>query len=70
MEGFKKYRKKGTQLLRPYVDGESVEGVSISVPDEKNGSPVVGDMIAVSSDDENDKWLVSKAFFEKNYELA
>ena len=70
MGEFKKYRKKGTQLLRPYIAGESVDGVSISVPDEQNGSPVVGDMIAVSNDDENDKWLVSKAFFEKNYELA
>ena len=70
MEGFKEYRKRGTQLLRPYVEGEDVAGVSISIPDKESGSPKVGDMVAVSRDDETDKWLVSKAFFEKNYELA
>ena len=70
MDKFKEYRKKNTQFLRPYEEGENVTGISISIPDKENGSPLPGDMIAVSKDDNTDKWLVSKEFFDKNYELA
>lgn len=70
MEGFKEYRKKATQSLRPYVEGEVLDGVSISEPDKANGSPKVGDMIAVSKTDATDLWLVSEKFFNENYELA
>lgn len=67
---FEEYRKKGTQLLRPYIEGESLAGVSISDADKENGSPKFGDMIAVSRDDDLDRWLVSEAFYKNNYELA
>jgi hypothetical protein len=70
MKAYQEYRKKATQLLRHYSVGEDMTGVSISVTDEQNGSPKVGDMIAVSRDDKTDLWLVSKDFFDKNYELA
>lgn len=70
MEGFKEYRKKGTQLLRPYVEGEDLTGVSISDADKANGSPKVGDMIAVSKEDFKDRWLVGEDFHKANYELA
>lgn len=70
MQNYKEYRKKQTQLLRPYIDGENIRGVSISDADKENGSPKKGDMIAVNRKDETDKWLVAKKFFNDNYEPA
>ena len=65
-EVWKAYRKKGTQLMRPYVPGEDLSGVSVSATD----TPAAGGMIAVSADDPDDRWYVSEAFFSKNYEPA
>jgi hypothetical protein len=70
MQNYKEYRKKQTQLLRPYIDGEDTSGVSISDADKENGSPQKGDMVAVNRNDETDKWLVAEKFFNDNYELA
>lgn len=70
MKNYKEYRKKQTQLLRPYVEGEDISGVSISDADKENGSPKRGDMIAVNRNDETDKWLVAEKFFNENYEPA
>lgn len=64
---FKEYRKKETQSLRPYVEGEDVSGISIGETDTQNGSPRVGDMIAISKSDPNDIWLVNEKFFKENY---
>ena len=66
----KNYRKKALQPMRPYVVGEDLTGVSLSDDDRANGSPKVGDMIAVSKDNPDDQWLVNEEFFLKNYELA
>lgn len=59
----KKYRKVGTQAMRPYVVGEDLTGVSVSEED----TPEEGGMIAVGSDN-GAKWYVSKTFFNLNYE--
>jgi hypothetical protein len=67
---YKEYRKKQTQLLKPYINGEDMVGVSISDADKENGSPKNGDMIAINRNDETDKWLVAEKFFKDNYELA
>lgn len=65
----KTYRKKGAQPMRPYEEGEVLsENVSISDEDKKNGSPKVGDMIAMNINNENDQWLVAEKFFRDNYE--
>ena len=64
----KQYRKKGTQCMVPYSVGMDVTGVSISMPDKENGSPKVGDMIAVNREDPDDKWLIAEKFFSENYE--
>lgn len=70
MSKFEKYKRIDTGELRPYVEGESWEGViSISPEDRKNGSPMVGDMIARNPKNHLDQWLVAKAYFEVNYEL-
>jgi len=66
---FKQYRRKQIAELRPYVPGEQLnERVSISVADRDAGSPRVGDMIARNPADHDDQWLVSKDYFEANFE--
>lgn len=65
------YRKKGTTPMRAYVEGESLDPcVSVGSDDKANGSPKVGDMIAMDPNNAADQWLVSKAYFEANYEPA
>ena len=61
---WREYRKKGTQLLRPYISGEDMEGVSVSPEDTLES----GGMIAVNPQNPADKWYVSGDFFEANYE--
>jgi len=61
----KNYRKKGVQLMRPYIPGEDLKGVSISERD----TPEEGGMIAIGRDD-GARWYVSKTFFNDNYELV
>jgi len=58
----KNYRKKGTQAMRPYIPGEDLTGISVSVED----TPELGGMIAIGADN-GAKWYVSKGFFEANY---
>jgi len=61
----KNYRKKTIQPMRPYVPGEDLTGVSVSVED----TPELGGMIACGTDNQA-RWYVSKAFFTANYEEA
>jgi len=68
MSEFKQYRRKSVSELRPYVEGETLGGVSISEADLKAGSPKVGDMIARNPKNHEDQWLVAKAYFEDNLE--
>jgi hypothetical protein len=63
---FRNYRKKSTQLLRPYEPGEDLSGVSVNAED----TPEPGGMIAVNPHNPRDQWYVAKAFFESNYEPA
>lgn len=60
------YRKKNVQPMRPYVAGESMNGISVN----KEDTPEVGGMIAVNPKNGEDRWYVAKQFFEDNYELA
>jgi hypothetical protein len=66
MSEFKNYRKKSIQPMRPYIPGEDLTGVSVSLAD----TPEYGGMIAVNPANQNDRWYVAKAFFQENYELA
>lgn len=63
MDGYKDYRKKNVQPMRPYVPGEDMSGVSVSAED----TPEEGGMIACNPANPKDKWYVAKDFFEKNY---
>jgi hypothetical protein len=64
------YRKVATQPMRPWEPGMDMSNVSISDADRRSGSPKQGDMIAVNPEDDTDMWLVSKQYFEDNYEEA
>ena len=69
MKEFKQYRRKSISEMRPYVEGEILDGkVSISQADKDNGSPKVGDMIARNPKNHEDQWLVAKQYFEDNLE--
>jgi hypothetical protein len=67
MSEFKWYRKKAG-LLRPYVVGEDMTGISVGPEDAKAGSPKQGDWIGQNPDNPNDQWLVAAAYFAKNFE--
>lgn len=65
----KLYRKTQTQPMSPYDPAKGLPfGCSVSQADKDNGSPRVGDMIAVNPNDETDTWLVAEKFFKDNYE--
>jgi hypothetical protein len=69
MTEFKQYRRKSISEMRPYVEGEILDGkVSISQADKDNGSPKLGDMIARNPKNHEDQWLVAKQYFEDNLE--
>lgn len=63
------YQKKKAQPMVPYNPEVGMpKCVSVSDADKANGSPKLGDMIAINPKDINDMWLVAKEFFEENYE--
>lgn len=69
-EEWKQYKRKELSEMRPYINGESLEGVSISEVDQRRGSPKTGDMIARNPQYHVDQWLVAKKYFDDNFELA
>jgi len=64
----KLYRKRGLTRMEPWNDQTDMQGVSISQEDRDKGSPKRGDMIAHDPRNPGDRWLMSKAYFETNYE--
>lgn len=68
MSDFKQYHRKQIAELRPYVAGEILEGVSISIEDSNAGSPKDGDMIARNPKNHSDQWLVAADYFAANFE--
>ena len=69
MSAFKQYRRKQIAELRPYVEGEVLDGrISISAFDREAGSPKAGDMIARNPKNHDDQWLVAAAYFADNFE--
>ena len=68
MPEFHQYRRKEIAELRPYIQNENVNGISISEVDVKAGSPKMGDMIARNPKQHDDQWLVSAGYFADNFE--
>lgn len=65
---FQQYRRKQIAELRPYVQGEAIDQISIAPEDTKNGSPKEGDMIARNPKNHRDQWLVAATYFADNFE--
>jgi hypothetical protein len=65
----KLYRKRGLTRMIPWDDQVNMQGVTVDENDRQRGSPQKGDMIAEDTRDGN-RWLISKAYFEANYEEA
>lgn len=60
------YRKTALQLMRAYVPGEDMTGISVSERD----TPCEGGMIAKAADNPRDLWYINPEFFAANYELV
>lgn len=63
----KNYIKNVKQPMTPYMEGFDMTGVSISQADKDNGSPRIGDMIAVNPKNAADRWLVAEQWFKDNF---
>ena len=70
MTGYKQFRRKQVAEMRPYQDGDDLNGVSISNVDHDAGSPKPGDMIARNPKNHTDKWLVAAKYFGDNFEAV
>ena len=68
MSEFKQYRRSQIAELRPWIDSEPMDGISVSAPDREAGSPKLGDMIARNPKNHADMWLVSAQYFADNFE--
>ena len=72
-ELYSPYVKKTVTMMRPVEEHEAQIGfdpthnISVSSEDKANGSPKLGDMVAVNVDNRDDKWLVSEDYFEANF---
>lgn len=64
---WKKYRRTGLSEMRPYILGEDLHGISVSVEDDPETD--LG-MVARNPKNHNDQWYVARAYFEDNLELA
>lgn len=70
MSAFRQYRRSAIAELRPFVEGEALDGVSVADVDRAAGSPKAGDMIARNPSNHADQWLVAAAYFAANFEAA
>lgn len=69
MTEFKKYNGTNKVEMRPYIEGETLpDYVSISKKDLENGSPKVGDIIVRYPHSHKDTWLITREYFENNFE--
>jgi hypothetical protein len=64
MSEWKQYRRTNIAEMRPYVPGEDLSHISVSIAD----TPKRGDMIARNPDNHEDQWLVAQEYFEQNFE--
>jgi len=70
VDGFTRYRRVQLAWLRPYMPGESMDGISVSREDMNTGSPKEGDMIARNPANHKDQWLVAAKYFKENFVLG
>lgn len=68
MNEYRKYRRTQIAEMADWHEGFDMAGVSVSEPDRESGSPREGDKIARNPANHADRWLVSAAYFEANFE--
>lgn len=68
MAEYKHYRRSQIAEIADWVKGFDMTNVSISQVDRDNGSPKSGDKIARNPKNHDDKWLISEAYFQANFE--
>lgn len=65
-------RKRTTSELTPWTlewgNGEDVTKFTVSPEARAKGHPAFGDFIARNPKNHDDKWLITKEFFEQNFE--
>ena len=66
MSNWNQYCRKGLSEMRPYIVGESLDGISVS----KEDTPARGGMIARNPDNHKDQWFVAQDYFQKHFEQA
>lgn len=66
MDTWQKYRRTGFSEMRPYVSGEDLSNVSVSAEDDPETDLGV---IARNPDNHKDQWYVSRAYFDRNFEV-
>ncbi len=64
---FKYYERKGLSLMRPYVFGEDMSGISVSPADDPETD--MG-MVAINEKNPKDQWYVARKYFEENLKLV
>lgn len=64
MEKWKAYRKSGTTEMRPYIQGEDLNGISVSAADNPEAT---GGMVARNPNNHADQWFVARDYFNANY---
>ena len=64
MSNYETYQRTGTIEARPYEDGESLEGVSVSNGDE----PDEDGYICRDPENPGDRWYVNGEYFERQYQ--
>jgi Syntaxin-5 N-terminal, Sly1p-binding domain len=64
------YRLKKLTEMRPYVEGESLVGVTVTQANRDNGNPTKGDMIARDPLTPEFQSIVTQAQLEHDYEPA
>ncbi len=70
MAEFMQYRRKQIAELKYWAPHMDMTNISVSVEDQKAGSPKHGDMIARNPKNHADQWLVAAAYFADNFEPA
>lgn len=65
MSTFKRYKRRGHAEMRPYVPGEDLSKISVSLEDV----PREGGFIARNPDNHGDQWYVTPEWAEANYYL-
>jgi len=67
---FRKYKRLGYAEMIPWDNTIDMSRVSVSQSDLENGSPKIGDMIAVNSKSHDDQWLVAEKYFNDNFNTS